>query len=417
MPPKGAAKKDGPSKKTEMKKKEKIIEDKTFGLKNKKGAKQQKYITMVDKQVKDGGVKKKTTEPDRNALKEQKKKEQEELNKLFRPVQSVGKGADPKSVVCAFFKLGQCKKGEKCKFSHDLTLDKKAEKRSMYIDMREDEDNMDNWDEAKLEEVVNKKHGETNKKMPTTTIICKFFLDAVEGNKYGWFWQCPNGAKCHYKHALPPGFVLKKDQKKEDKADQVSLEELIERERAALGVNLTKITLETFVEWKKRKRKEKIDIASKEKDKKKTDFKQGRMLGISGREMFEFNPETGGDDDDADDVQYEREDQDEEEYAEVKEINLDDLASMASEVDGTGTARKEDEKIVKNGGDESAKLDVAAALPPDPEAKTAEAISAAMAATINGEVIAGDVPIDENLFDGEDLDLLEEDLDTLDLDD
>ena len=38
MPPK----KDKVNKKTEAKKKEKIIDDKTFGLKNKKGSKQQK---------------------------------------------------------------------------------------------------------------------------------------------------------------------------------------------------------------------------------------------------------------------------------------------------------------------------------------------------------------------------------------
>ena len=32
-------------------------------------------------------------------------------------------------------------------------------------------DNMDDWDEAKLEEVVEKKHGESNKKKATTTNI------------------------------------------------------------------------------------------------------------------------------------------------------------------------------------------------------------------------------------------------------
>ena len=41
--------------------------------------------------------------------------------------------------------------------------------------------------------------------------ICKYFLDALESNKYGWFWACPNGGtECKYKHALPPGFTLKK---------------------------------------------------------------------------------------------------------------------------------------------------------------------------------------------------------------
>lgn len=81
----------------------------------------------------------------------------------------------------------------------------------------------------------------------------------MESSKYGWFWECPNGGKkCHYRHALPPGtapsqgslcekkldclneifnnsssftgFVLKKDQKKEDKASAITIEELIEKE-------------------------------------------------------------------------------------------------------------------------------------------------------------------------------------------
>ena len=52
MPPK---KGNAPSKKTEQKRKEKTIEDKTFGMKNKKGAKQQKFIAQVEKQVKSGG--------------------------------------------------------------------------------------------------------------------------------------------------------------------------------------------------------------------------------------------------------------------------------------------------------------------------------------------------------------------------
>lgn len=92
---------------------------------------------------------------------------------LFRPVQGqkVEKGADPKSVVCAFFKQGQCGKGDKCKFSHDLSVERKAEKRSLYVDMRDDDDNMDNWDEGKLQEVIEKKHGESNQSKPTTDIV------------------------------------------------------------------------------------------------------------------------------------------------------------------------------------------------------------------------------------------------------
>lgn len=74
--------------------------------------------------------------------------------------------------MCAFFKQGQCTKGDKCKFSHDLSIERKAEKRSLYCDMRDDdkeEDTMDKWDEDKLKEVVEKKHGGGTR--PTTDIV------------------------------------------------------------------------------------------------------------------------------------------------------------------------------------------------------------------------------------------------------
>lgn len=73
-------------------------------------------------------------------------------------------------MVCAFFKQGLCSKGDKCKFSHDLTIERKAEKRSLYVDMRDDEDTMDNWNEEKLQEVVEKKHAMA-KNIPTTDIV------------------------------------------------------------------------------------------------------------------------------------------------------------------------------------------------------------------------------------------------------
>ena len=52
---------------------------------------------------------------------------------------NVPTGADPKSVVCAFYKQGSCSKGDKCKFSHDISLERKGEKRSMYVDTRDEE--------------------------------------------------------------------------------------------------------------------------------------------------------------------------------------------------------------------------------------------------------------------------------------
>ncbi len=63
--------------------------------------------------------------------------------------------------------------------------------------------------------------------------MCKFFIQAIETEKYGWFWECPNGENCHYRHALPPGFVLKSQKKAiedAEKANTISLEEFLEVE-------------------------------------------------------------------------------------------------------------------------------------------------------------------------------------------
>lgn len=161
-------------------------------------------------------------------------------------------------------------------------------------------------------------------------------MEAVEKSKYGWFWQCPTGEKCIYRHALPPGFVLKKDKKKEDKKNEISLEDLIETERAALGAKQTRITLETFLAWKKRKIMEKEAAAKNAEEKKRSDYKAGKQVGLSGREMFSFNPELADDQnmedgDEAFDV-YAVDDEEESEEMEYKELNFDMLGMEAREV-------------------------------------------------------------------------------------
>merc|ERR1712126_214576 len=147
----------------------------------------------------------------------------------------------------------------------------------------------EDWDDDKLAEVVSKKHAGNTE----TDIICKNFLEALENNKYGWFWECPNGGKsCKYKHALPKDFVLKKDKKRMEKEKaEITIEELIEKERTQLDTSkLTKITLETFVAWKKKKLKEKEDLLKKEKAKKAKDLKSGQTSGMSGRDLFLLDP-------------------------------------------------------------------------------------------------------------------------------
>jgi len=61
----------------------------------------------------------------------------------------------------------------------------------------------------------------------------------------------------------------------------MQLEDLIERERAALNsVKFTRVTLESFLAWKKRKVREKKDAIIKDEEKKRTDYKAGRQIGV-----------------------------------------------------------------------------------------------------------------------------------------
>lgn len=72
-------------------------------------------------------------------LEEEKRKKKEEAL-LLKPVQAqkVPFGVDPKTVLCAFYKAGHCEKGNKCKFSHDMNVERKVEKKNLYEDTREE---------------------------------------------------------------------------------------------------------------------------------------------------------------------------------------------------------------------------------------------------------------------------------------
>ncbi|KJE93756.1 hypothetical protein, variant [Capsaspora owczarzaki ATCC 30864] len=288
------------------------MDDKTFGLKNKKGKKQQDFIANVQKSIDSRFNSRPTGMPRRP------KDDDDDLERdLFKPVlnapvqQKVAVGADPMSVVCAFFKAGTCQKGNKCRFSHDLALERKGEKRSIYGEAAaEGTSKMDEWSQEQLQEAVEKKHGTDNAKKNATDIVCKYFLEAIEKNLYGWFWECPSGEKCIYKHALPPGFVLKRDAKQLEK-EEISLEELIESERANLaskhGGKLTPVTLESFLAWKEKQLAAKKETQAQEMKKQEETAKAGRGFGLSGRTLFAFRPDLFQDDDEADDETYVRE--------------------------------------------------------------------------------------------------------------
>lgn len=133
--------------------------------------------------------------------------------------------------------------------------------------------------------------------------------------------------------------------------------------------------METFLAWKKRKLREKEEQAIKDEEKKRNDYKAGRQVGISGREMFYFNPDlamgdgkyffrmlefsarhklyisviiTGIDDGDEAISSYVREEDDIEDV-QYRELDTDRLAFEASETDSTGiTVAKTDRLKVNN---------------------------------------------------------------------
>jgi hypothetical protein len=195
----------------------KVLDDKTFGMKNKKGGAAQKQIKQIQSSMSNSADAQKKKSQQEQKAREKKAAEEARaeaallLNKPAQ-IQKVPFGVDPKTVVCIFYKKGDCEKGKKCKFSHDLAIERKTEKKNLYTDGRAEEEETkkketsDDWDEEKLRKVVLSKKGN---QQTTTDKVCKFFISAIEDGKYGWFWICPNGGdQCKYKHALPPGYVF-----------------------------------------------------------------------------------------------------------------------------------------------------------------------------------------------------------------
>ena len=68
---------------------------------------------------------------------------------------------------------------------------------------------------------------------------------------------------------------------------------MIEQKRSELSAqnkSLTPVNLQTFVAWKKRKLREKADQEKKDRESKKKKMKDGLTVGMSGRDMFLFDP-------------------------------------------------------------------------------------------------------------------------------
>lgn len=301
MPPKkkGAEK---VSKKVEEKRQEKIIQDRTFGLKNKKGASTQKYIKGVAQKVKGQDKSMQHLLAEEHKQKEEKKKEQANealIASLFKTVVSIKEtdGQDPKSIICPYFKQGNCTKGDKCKYSHNLTP--QLEKPDLYKDARETK----------------------------TDITCQFFLEAVISRKHGWFWKCPNGEECLYRHCLPEGYVIPDPTDATvmeiEEEEKIPLEDELEEERQRLPSGGTPVTKDSFYAWLERKNMRK---AAKEEEEKKA----GLRPSTNFREIFTQDPNAFVDDDSAMD-QYQRDEENQAAEEEDQPPQVENLESVEEE--------------------------------------------------------------------------------------
>lgn len=199
--------------------------------------------------------------------------------------------------------------------------DKEPEKRDIYSDTRDAklgagtsaDDDMTNWTDEKLKEVVDKKMRGGEGERVKTDIICKHFLDAVEKFKYGWFWECPNGGdKCQYRHCLPVGYVLKRDKVDEAIDSGPTLEEQIEAQRKEL-TSRTPVTFERLQEWLAAKQAKQAAKEAEELEAAKKQYAKGKAAGVSGRMLFSIDASLFVDDAAAGADRYVREDSDDEE--------------------------------------------------------------------------------------------------------
>ena len=125
--------------------------------------------------------------------------------------------------------------------------------------------------------------------------------------------QCPSGVECHYRHCLPPGYVLKtkaekeraKREAEEGGDEEETLEEKIDAQRKALDLSkCTPLTLELFKKWKADKEARRLDEVKSKREAAEKKAAGSGLHVMSGRDLFTFDPSLFVDDAEADDTQY-----------------------------------------------------------------------------------------------------------------
>jgi hypothetical protein len=303
--------------KNDKKEREKVIEDKTFGMKNKnKSAKVQKYIQgLKASATSEPKVSKERADAELRAKKDQAEKAAL-LSSIFgvQPTKKKKKQAEDKGKV-------------------DLYMDLRAQKTATK--------------DPATGEYIYTWTAPANQ----TEIVCKFYLEAVQNSQLGWMWQCPNGDQCIYRHCLPEGYVLATGQgvavnEEDEDNEPIPIEEQVELERARLVTEkLTPVTEESFLSWLNKKKQEKLEKDKEEAAKNKV--KKDLRIATTGRDLFVMDPSLFVDEEDAldefeRDLDYRLSDADEGEQQELEhQLRLLELVGEEGEEEGEDEEEEE----------------------------------------------------------------------------
>lgn len=180
------------------------------------------------------------------------------------------------------------------------------------------------------------------------------------------------------------------------------LEDIIEDMRRKLPANRTPVTPETFAVWYAKKKKEKAEKSQKKQSKREKDIALGRVA-MTGRELFERKRNVFIDDDRADEDHYDKDD-----TAAVFVASLEEQMRMDAEVNGVEFDEEKfkverDKVLQRIKEDRDAKVAKSSSSSSAPNSSSAPPTSDASSANINVDALGTVPPIDESLFNEEDI--------------
>lgn len=177
------------------------------------------------------------------------------------------------------------------------------------------------------------------------------------------------------------------------------LEDRIEEMRRNLPPNLTKVTPESFAVWYAKKKKEKADKNAKKLSKREKDIALGKVA-MTGRELFDRKRNVFVDDERADDDTYENDETAAIFVASLEEQMRLDAESNETEFDEEKFKVERDKILERIKTERLTKANTSASSAP---ASSSSAPSSSAPTDINVDSLAAAPPIDESLFNEDDL--------------